>query len=151
MPEERLTLCLAGHVYFTKGKHSETIPAEMETADIRRVLTRLAEYENACFDDECVEVVDTHAIHVMRGNKTEFPRHDWTPCAERLPEETGKYWVTFFYYGAAFAEKRDYFAHEKRWGQGGKPVAWMCTEANPEPYNPDRIRDTTEMMQEETA
>ena len=44
---ERLTKRIASHVYYTQGKYEETIPAEMETNDIRNVLKKLAEYEDA--------------------------------------------------------------------------------------------------------
>ena len=43
---ERLTKRIASHVYYTQGKYEETIPAEMETNDIRSVLKKLAEYED---------------------------------------------------------------------------------------------------------
>ena len=98
--------------------------------------------------DTLLEIAAQRLESLQRERKE---HHDWTPCAEGLPEETGKYWVSFFYYGAAFTEKRDYFAHEKRWGQGGNPVAWMPAENQPEPYNPDHIREATKMTQEEQA
>lgn len=46
MPMERLTVEIAGHVYYTKGKYPETIPAECESDDVRNILTRLAKYED---------------------------------------------------------------------------------------------------------
>lgn len=70
---------------------------------------------------------------------------NWTPCAERLPTETDKYWVTFYYYGELFVEERDYFAREKYWGQGGKPIAWM-PKFKPDPYRVDQFREPTKMM-----
>lgn len=43
---ERLTTRIAGHVYYTKGKYEETVPAECETGDVRAILQRLADFED---------------------------------------------------------------------------------------------------------
>ena len=45
--KERLTIRIADHVYYTKGKYTETLPAECETADVRNILQRLADHEDA--------------------------------------------------------------------------------------------------------
>lgn len=148
MPEQRLTLRLAGHVYFTQGQYSETIPAEMGTADVRRALTRLAEYEDACFDDDGHEVVDTHAIHVLRGEKPTSLR-DWTPCAEGLPEERSNDQsddVLICYvnkHGMHLVSTGWYWSEQKHWYQtnGDVPVEVIAWQPLPDPYNPDHIRD----------
>lgn len=44
---ERLTKRIESFVYYTQGKYTDTIPAEMTKADIRNVLSKLAEYEDA--------------------------------------------------------------------------------------------------------
>jgi hypothetical protein len=43
---DRLTKRIGEHVYYTKGKYEETIPAECESWDVRTILQRLAEYED---------------------------------------------------------------------------------------------------------
>lgn len=44
-PAPRLTKRIQGHVYYTRGRYDATIPAEMDTADVRRCLERLCDYE----------------------------------------------------------------------------------------------------------
>lgn len=43
----RLTKRIGSQVYYTKGRYAETTPAEMDTKDVRNVLCKLAEYEEA--------------------------------------------------------------------------------------------------------
>lgn len=43
---ERLTKRIDQHVYYAKGEYTETLPAEMNTEDTRKVLERLAAYED---------------------------------------------------------------------------------------------------------
>ena len=43
---ERLTKRIDGHVFYTKGRYESTVPAEMESEDVRRCLNRLAAYED---------------------------------------------------------------------------------------------------------
>lgn len=43
---ERLTKRIAGNVYYTNGKYDETIPAECEPHDVRKILQALADYED---------------------------------------------------------------------------------------------------------
>jgi hypothetical protein len=45
--QPRLTKRIQGHVYYTRGRYDETIPAEMDTNDVRRCLERLCDYEEA--------------------------------------------------------------------------------------------------------
>lgn len=45
-PMNRLTKRMGSHVYYTQGAYEETIPAECETADVRAILSRLADYED---------------------------------------------------------------------------------------------------------
>ena len=49
---ERLTKRIDQHVYYTRGKYTETLPAEMDTADTRKALERLAAYEDAGLEPE---------------------------------------------------------------------------------------------------
>ena len=77
----------------------------------------------------------------------ESPR-DWTPCAEGLPTEDGKYWVTFMYYGRPFVDKRIYHTRSKTWVKTVNVVAWMPANPKPEPYNPDHIVDPNKMVKE---
>ncbi len=43
---KRLTKRIGEHVYYTKGKYDETIPAECEPHDVRKILQALADYED---------------------------------------------------------------------------------------------------------
>lgn len=43
---ERLTKRIGGNVYYTNGKYDETIPAECEPHDVRKILQALADYED---------------------------------------------------------------------------------------------------------
>lgn len=54
---DRLTMRINDSVYYTKGKYKDTIPAEMETQDIRECLKRLAEYEDIGTIAECTEAI----------------------------------------------------------------------------------------------
>lgn len=44
---ERLVKRIGEYMYYTQGKYPETIPAEMSRDDIRNVLRKLADYEDA--------------------------------------------------------------------------------------------------------
>lgn len=43
---ERLTKRIGGNVYYINGKYDETIPAECEPHDVRKILQALADYED---------------------------------------------------------------------------------------------------------
>lgn len=94
----------------------------------------------------------------IRQAPTITTRTGWTPCAEGLPEEYGEYWVTVDPCNAVVGNQpiRAYkcqFSKELGWETERfyhKVIAWMPTENQPEPYNPDHIRDATKKMQEET-
>ena len=49
---ERLTKRIDGHVFYTQGRYETTIPAEMETEDIRQCLKSLAAYEDTGLEPE---------------------------------------------------------------------------------------------------
>ena len=104
----------------------------------------LHEISTDAWDNHPLRYTEQDARNLIEQAPTIDPR-DWTPCAEGMPTETDKYWVTVFYYGELFVEDRDYFAHEKYWGQGLNPVAWM-PKFKPEPYRAD---DTTGKVKEE--
>lgn len=48
----RLTKRIDGHVFYTQGRYKTTIPAEMETEDMRQCLKRLAAYEDTGLEPE---------------------------------------------------------------------------------------------------
>ena len=48
----RLTKRIDGHVFYTQGRYETTIPAEMETEDMRQCLKRLAAYEDTGLEPE---------------------------------------------------------------------------------------------------
>jgi hypothetical protein len=62
----------------------------MTTDDVRRVLHRLGAYEDACFDENGKEVVDVHAIHLLRGQLASQADAAWILCSEALPTDTKK-------------------------------------------------------------
>lgn len=66
MEFERLTKRIGDYVYFTKGAYSETLPAEMTTSDVRQVLSRLASYEDACYNDNGREVMSRGYLRVIK-------------------------------------------------------------------------------------
>ena len=78
---------------------------------------------------------------------------DWTPCAEGLPEESGRYRVTVerFFNGKAsrFVSDREFFKYlsaGSRWEScviSENVLAWKPED---KPYNPDHIRDTTKKV-----
>lgn len=47
---DRLTKRIGEHVYYAKGKYSETLPAECESWDVRKILNQLAAYEDMLSD-----------------------------------------------------------------------------------------------------
>lgn len=54
---DRLTKRIGEHVYYTKGEHDETIPAECESWDVREILKVLAAYEDTGLTPErCAEL-----------------------------------------------------------------------------------------------
>jgi hypothetical protein len=69
MNNDRLTGEIAHVIYFTKGEFDETTAGEMRPSDVRMVLARLAEYEDACFDENGNEIISVHHLHCMRGKK----------------------------------------------------------------------------------
>ena len=91
---------------------------------------------------------------IMAINALESPRPDWTPCAEGLPKEYGEYWVTVDPCNAVVGNQpiRAYkcqFSKELGWETERfyhNVIAWMPTENQPDPYNPDHIRDTTKKV-----
>lgn len=73
---ERLTKRIREYVYYTQGKYAETIPFEMETEDVRKVMHKLAEYEDAeeqglllrlDSKDKLIEVLATKLLHSEFG------------------------------------------------------------------------------------
>lgn len=73
----------------------------------------------------------------------------WTPCAEGMPTEDGKYWVTFMYYGKKFVDKQTFDATKKAWETNCNIIAYMPADRIPEPYNPDHIVDANKKVEAE--
>lgn len=59
---ERLTKKIHGHVYYTKGKFAETIPAECEIKDVRTILRKLAAYEDTGLEPEQIKSLNKGRI-----------------------------------------------------------------------------------------
>lgn len=61
---ERLTKRIEDHVYYTKGKYEETLSVEMETKDVRKVLKKLAYYEDLeeKISNKFADCISIHAI-----------------------------------------------------------------------------------------
>jgi len=72
---DRLTKRIKGIVVYTCGKYEDTTPGEMESWDVRDVITRLAEYEDTGLTPE--EIKEHEEIFAAY-------RH---VCGGRLPEE----------------------------------------------------------------
>ena len=53
----RLTKRIDGHVFYTQGRYETTIPAEMETEDMRQCLKRLAAYEDTGLEPEQIQAM----------------------------------------------------------------------------------------------
>ena len=52
---ERLTKRIDGHAFYAQGRYETTIPAEMETEDMRQCLKRLAAYEDTGLEPEEID------------------------------------------------------------------------------------------------
>ena len=59
---EKLTKKIHGHVYYTKGKFAETIPAECEIRDVRTILRKLAAYEDTGLEPEQIKSLNKGRI-----------------------------------------------------------------------------------------
>lgn len=61
---KRLTKRIGEHVYYTKGKYDETIPAECEPHDVRKILQALADYEDTRHTpEECAAAFEELAAY----------------------------------------------------------------------------------------
>lgn len=89
---------------------------------------------------------DEYVRRVVGEMPTIVPATNWTPCSEGLPDETDKYWVTIIRDGEPEVDKRAYYAREKYWGQGAKPIAWM-PQFRPQPWTGDHIVDANKKME----
>lgn len=142
-------------IVYTKGKYEDTIGAEMEYQDIRKVLKRLARYEDAGLTPEQVHEMKEA---LSRENTQEFTRQSrdndgWISVEERLPEEKKSVlvqWekydrhlnVTLTYLDVMWLDDAEEKVFETINGvPNGKVIAWRPL---PEPYRPERSNDEKE-------
>lgn len=112
-------------IVYTKGKYEDTTGAEMEYQDIRKVLKRLARYEDTGLTPEQIMKLKAHM------------NDGWIPVEEQLPEESLESVIGWDEY-----RERSVFAqyYNGRWilGNGTEPVKIIAWRPRPEDYLPER-------------
>ena len=101
----------------------------------RQKLIEAVEKEYYKFIDDDGDVAHNRAIYdVIEIINSQPPADQWIPCSERLPDESGEYWVTFLWGGKPMAQVGYYYADDKTWSRDSyDPIAWK-PYILPEPY-----------------
>ena len=104
------------------------------------VCEKLASYEDTGLTPERIIEIDKLFDEKCRELADERKKHEWIPCSERLPEESGKYEVTALDAGRLIVTQVKWQPKLKSWNLTGAMAYWKITawKPLPEPYNPDK-------------
>lgn len=100
----------------------------------------LKSYEETGITPEQIREIDKLYAEKCRELEEERKKHEWIPCSEKLPEESGKYEVTA-YNGYRYQTTQVRWQPKlKSWSLSGAMAYWkiIAWKHLPEPYNPER-------------
>ena len=97
---------------------------------------KLASYEDTGLTPEQIIEIDKLYAEKCRELADERKKHEWIPCSERLPEESGKYEVTALDAGRLIVTQVKWQPKLKSWNLTGAMAYWkiIAWKPLPEPY-----------------
>ena len=104
------------------------------------IYEHLKKYEETCLAPDQIREIDKLYAEKCRELAEERKKHEWIPCSEKLPEESGKYEVTA-YNGYRYQTTQVRWQPKlKSWNLTGAMAYWkiIAWKPIPEPYNPER-------------
>ena len=104
------------------------------------IYEHLKKYEETGLAPDQIREIDKLYAEKCRELAEERKKHEWIPCSEKLPEESGKYEVTA-YNGYRYQTTQVRWQPKlKSWNLTGAMAYWkiIAWKPIPEPYNPER-------------
>ena len=104
------------------------------------IYEHLKKYEATGLAPDQIREIDKLYAEKCRELAEERKKHEWIPCSEKLPEESGKYEVTA-YNGYRYQTTQVRWQPKlKSWNLTGAMAYWkiIAWKPIPEPYNPER-------------
>lgn len=100
----------------------------------------LKKYEETGLTPEQIIEIDKLYAEKCRELEDERKEHEWIPCSEWLPEESGKYEVTALDAGRLIVTQVKWQPKLKSWNLTGAMAYWKITawKPLPEPYRPNK-------------